>query len=535
MSLGLSKRNRLIIGILPAVLVLTAASLIAYKVGVLGYDLEQVAPTESYFVETVIEFTGHGSPVEIKLVLPPNLPTQAIRDESYISKDMKFSIDVDNGNRFGVWQGDNITGKHQIGFSATVVTESRRFLIDSTLPTIQTLPAKFGRYLMADSVTQSDNPEIVALADRLGLNPESSILRNIRLMFHYVTDSMAYVQYSGTTDALTACRLNEASCGGKSRLMVALARHLGIPGRLVGGKIMKSGRSTATHIWLELYVGGQWVPFCPTNNYFAELPSHYMTLYHGEESAITHTKDINFKYFFNLRKRLVSAATLADHATEGHDDAFNIWGVYKRAAISLELLRIIMMLPLGVLVVVIYRNLIGIPTFGTFMPALLAIGFRDTGLGNGLILFVAILTVGIIVRAILEGFHLLHTPRLAIVLSSVITFMLTSTALSVSFGFLSMARVALFPMVILTMTVERFSLITDEDGLPQAIVVALSTMLVASSAYLVMTQTTLQSIMLIFPEILLVTIAMYIYIGHYTGLRLVEFIRFRHLLWRPGE
>jgi len=524
--------SRAVIAFVPALLVIAASALAFYKVQYLGYNLDAVIQSESYYLETVMEFDGHGSPVEISMALPQNLPHQTISDEAFSSDDLRFVVETQSGNRRGIWRTESAVNRQHISYTATVMTKSQKFHIDSTLQTSQPIAGAIAADLMPDSMIQSESPAIVLLADSLRLSADSTILYNAAVMFSFVTNGLKYMPYSGTTDALTAYRLAEASCGGKARLMVALARNIGIPGRLVGGKILSSGQSTATHIWLELYIYGIWVPFCPTNNYFAEIPSNYLILYYGDEPFVTHTKDINFKYYFNLKKRLVSTTAGFAQFKKHPLDILNIWASFKRVAISLELLKIIIMLPLGVLAVVIFRNLVGLETFGTFMPALIAIGFRDTGLMNGILLFGVIILFGALIRKFLNQLQLLHTPRLAIILSSVVMFILGLTALGVSLGFLNLARVALFPMVILTLTVERFSVISEESGFRHAIRISALTLLVASCAYLLMSWRLLQAVVISFPEIILLVIAVHIYIGRYSGFRLVEFLRFRHLLVR---
>ncbi len=48
------------------------------------------------------------------------------------------------------------------------------------------------------------------------------------------------------------------------------------------------------------------------------------------------------------------------------------------------------MIPIGVLVILILRNLIGLQTLGTFTPVLIALAFRETGLQWGIALFTVI-------------------------------------------------------------------------------------------------------------------------------------------------
>lgn len=49
--------------------------------------------------------------------------------------------------------------------------------------------------------------------------------------------------------------------------------------------------------------------------------------------------------------------------------------------------QVLLTVPVGVFLLVILRNLIGIKTFGTFMPVLIAMSFRETQLLWGLVLF----------------------------------------------------------------------------------------------------------------------------------------------------
>ena len=97
-------------------------------------------------------------------------------------------------------------------------------------------------------------------------------------------------------------------------------------------------------------------------------------------------------------------------------------------------------------------------------------------------------------------------------------------------GFLDLARVALFPMVIMTLTVERFSLIAEESGIVKAIKMAFFTLLVATSAFALMASRFLQAVVISFPETILLVVALYIYIGRYSGFRLMELFRFKHIL-----
>ncbi len=62
-------------------------------------------------------------------------------------------------------------------------------------------------------------------------------------------------------------------------------------------------------------------------------------------------------------------------------------------------------------------------TFGTFMPILIALAFRETRLLWGMALFTVVVSLGLAIRFYLEYLKLLLVPRLASVLTIVILLM----------------------------------------------------------------------------------------------------------------
>ncbi len=85
-------------------------------------------------------------------------------------------------------------------------------------------------------------------------------------------------------------------------------------------------------------------------------------------------------------------------------------------------------------------------------------------------------------------------------------------------------------MVILTMTIERMSVVWEELGAGQSLSQGVGSLIVASLAYLVMSASQIQHLVFVFPELLLVLLAVTILLGRYSGYRLVELWRFRALV-----
>ncbi len=94
-------------------------------------------------------------------------------------------------------------------------------------------------------------------------------------------------------------------------------------------------------------------------------------------------------------------------------------------------------------------------------------------------------------------------------------------------------NVALFPMIIMTMTIERVSVAWEERGAGYALSQAGGSIVIAALAYLVMKQANLQHLIFVFPELLLVLLAATLVLGRYSGYRLTELFRFRALARDP--
>jgi len=94
--------------------------------------------------------------------------------------------------------------------------------------------------------------------------------------------------------------------------------------------------------------------------------------------------------------------------------------------------------------------------------------------------------------------------------------------------------VSLFPMVIISMVIERMSIVWEERGAATSIREGVGSLAIAALAYLIMSADLLSYWVTVFPEINLVVLGLIIALGRYTGFRLTELSRFRQLA-KPSE
>jgi hypothetical protein len=85
-------------------------------------------------------------------------------------------------------------------------------------------------------------------------------------------------------------------------------------------------------------------------------------------------------------------------------------------------------------------------------------------------------------------------------------------------------------MVIISMTIERMSLVWEEHGPSEALQQCIGSLFIASIGYLLMSHPVLEHLIFVFPELLLTFLAFTLLLGRYTGYRLTELWRFRSVI-----
>lgn len=189
----------------------------------------------------------------------------------------------------------------------------------------------------------------------------------------------------------------------------------------------------------------------------------------------------------------------------------------------------ILMIPLGVLIVVIMRILIGIGTSGTFMPVLIAMAFVQTSLITGLIGFILIVGVGLVIRSYLSQLNLLLVSRISTVIIMVILLIALFGVLAFKLGLTEGLKMTFFPMIILSWTIERMSVLWEEEGPKEVLTQGGGSLLIAVLTYFAMSNDIMRHLMFNFIGLQFVVMSFVLSLGTYTGYRLLELRRFKPL------
>lgn len=476
-------------------------------------------PKEISIVDVRMDLHGGTTSSSMGTYLPESNARQEIISEAVIDGKGALEISDDKFGRYAQWIGGSESEILSTIYRYEVKSTAVKYDLDSITKSSFTTPPSLSKYLLSTENIQSNHPEVIALVNELD-SANSAIPVKLKSAFDYCV-ALETVPFKGLTDAVTALRLQQASCNGKSRLFVAACRQMGLPSRLVGGLIMNTGSKRTSHQWAEVFISGFWVPFDTQNNHFASIPQNYLRLYTGDAFLFKHTAGVPFDYEFTIKKKLVlSNDSLSDH---------KLWLALERAGIPIEMFRFLLLLPIGAAIVAVMRNIVGLKTFGLFLPALIAASMRETGLLIGLSAFLIVIAVVASLNPLLNKWRLLYTPRLVIMLISVIGLFFGFSFLGFITDIRAFAFVTLFPVVIVAITAERLAKRIEDSGYASALSVSGQTLIVIILSYWTMNSTTLEAIFLAFPELFFVLMGLMLVMGRWTGIRALEYYRFRHL------
>ncbi len=502
------------------ILALTAVGLglAIHKYLEVGYPFIPRQQIAIWTIEAKVSFRATGGPVKVKLAVPGEQPTLGILDEIGTSLDYGFTPPGAQNEKTGfyrtvTWSREEARrGRQELFYRVDVYKRPSSMDFDVLPP-----PAVLDPSYMEEPLSVAAD-QVVSQAKRYSADGVTFMGQLIQLLGDSTNQNVQYLLEGAKSDLA------------KSRLLLNLALKAGYNAHLIRALVLGESSSSQSLVPGVLILGddGQGDLFAWGNPQPVE-DGDILAWQRGGPALIELRGGRDARVEFAVMKRQLPATFVLEQASEQQSGS---WVNFSLSQLSIEQqnsYRLLLMIPLGALVVVIMRNLVGIKTSGTFMPILLAMAFLKTTLLSGLILFVIVVSAGLIMRSYLSRLDLLLVPRISAVVVVVIGIMVGFGLIGSRFNLAIASSVTLFPTIILAWTVERLSVLWEEDGLHEVAVQAAGSLVVAILAYFVMGNGTLRYLVFIFPELLLVVLAGILGLGQYAGYRLTELIRFSPL------
>ena len=336
-------------------------------------------------------------------------------------------------------------------------------------------------------------------------------------LFNYVSNNIRIKKHAGR-DSEKALSQKSASELGSINTLIALLRTAHLPARLVTGVNLQARATEQPFYWLEVYDAETWIPLDPVRGYLRNLPPHFIPLRKGDAPLVV-TENAKVKSTSWKIETVNAPSGLSTSASSKLTDIFDL---NRLSPENRENLGLLLLLPLGVLATEVMRQLMGIRTYGTFTPSLMALAVIHVDKVTAITVFLLVTIIGITIRAYLPNLNLQRTARLAMVFTLVSICMAVIMSGFIYFDPTADSVVVLLPVVVLTMLVDRIYTIADQRGMRTALVRLLWTAVAAFVSLLVLLQADWSIWLVAYPEIHALTLALIIIIGLYHGPKLSD-------------
>jgi hypothetical protein len=497
-------------------LILLGGGFTLYQYLVLEMPLKENKETFIWSVETMIKFHAkEGMPIKVKLEIPTLESTDFVRlRENFISRHYGYTVQPENNKRYVIWSIRRAKGMQTLYYKLNIYKYDNNTKLDKNLE--QELP-----------IVQQSLLTNIPDAEKLTME---ELLDSIRSHSSDVsTFTVNTIQASNDFINKKAHSFLERKPEKIAKYIVQLLAMANIPAKVVYAVELKEGNNIYPTIWIKSFNGEKWLYFNITTG-TEGLPDNILP-WGTDFSMLNIEGGYQQKIRFSITREITNAMNLALDMGEKLRFKAIDFSLFSLPLHIQHVYRVLFLVPIGVFIILLLRIFIGLETIGTFMPVLIALAFRDTQLIGGIILFAVITIIGLLLRANLEQIKLLIVPKLSVILTAVIILIAIISIISNKLDIECGLSIALFPMVILTMTIERLSILWEERDGASVIKIGLSSLFAASMAYLIMSISWVHYVFFAFPGLLLILMAIMLLCGRYRGYRLLELLRFKEFLF----
>ena len=499
--------------LIAVVLLLLSSALISYRIISLKYPVFPTAAGKAWQLDMEAHIKADQKEISVMIGLPYSHAGEIVVEERIASGELNFNLLREGPNQIGIWSGNVGPGEEVIRYRATIYMAHRRSS-KAKPPKLEPYPASVGK-------TEQ------ALAERL-VEKWSKLAPPARLRAVAATVAGNWGEPPPDDQDLWAWSAFQKKHGRLEPLLVLL-RAAGLPALPAEGLYLTENVTTALVVWVEVWTGQDWENLQPETGEIYQKPVLLLPLKTGDLPAVRISHGELSWVRWTLSQQIIKQWRIHFERIIKSERFLDRWSLFRLPTEFQRTFRILLLVPISALMICLLRNIVGFPTFGIFMPVLMALAFRSTGLAYGLGIFAGVVLIGYVVRRWINKLRLLLVPRLSVILTLVIISFTIFALIGNKLGLREFMAVGLLPFVILTMTIERFFVISEEAGVYEGLRTAAGSAAVAAITYEIIQFEPLQLTFFVYPELMFAVAAVQVLIGRYTGYRLSEFIRFRKL------
>lgn len=219
----------------------------------------------------------------------------------------------------------------------------------------------------------------------------------------------------------------------------------------------------------------------------------------------------------------------------------------RNLSLDPDTLIFLITLPLVITILSFAKYVMGLKSFGIYVPVILTFMFYQfsridgltisttRGLKYGLFITLVVFISSYISYKLVQPLTLHYYSKLAIVTTNVTVSLLLVLFLLDIINKEGILRVDIFSLILLASISERFTNLLASKQTTTAFLLSLQTILLGMFCFFVISSTSVQNAFLNYPWLILLSFPINYIIGRFTGLRLTELYRFRELIKKDTE
>lgn len=458
---------------------------------------------QTWSIEAKVDFEADGNPVTARLAIPNTQPGFTQLNQQTASPGYGLSFVERETGTYAEWSIREANGDQSLYYKVDMLVDpfaipDEQVIVPSAKPNVEKEPYATAAQMILDRAIERS----------------SSNYTLARELIHEFNNQQQ------TAELL-------AQVKPKTAWISQLLQEAGVPARRIHALELEDGRRRQSLIeYLQVFDETEYEVFNPETGEQGQAENMLLWQYHsGPVLEVIGATNAQVSFSMISQEQPFNIALNQKFA----DNEWLNFSLYTLPLEEQAIFKGILLIPVGVLIVVLMRILVGIKTSGTFMPVLIAMAFIQTSLMTGLIGFLLIVGVGLMIRSYLSYLNLLLVARISAVIIMVIGMIAIFSIIAYKFGLTEGMKITFFPMIILAWTIERMSILWEEEGAKQVMIQGGGSLLVAIFAYMAMNLDWVRHLTFNFMGIQLILMALTLVAGSYTGYRLLELKRFKPL------
>ena len=408
----MKNNNRHVYGLI-ITLFLLGSGIFFYRHMVLDVPLTDTETINSWMVESNLRFIADkNTPIKASFNIPYLPPHFAILDEYFVSRSYGVTTNLNGYNRETVWSIRRAMGQQSLYYRAIFRQTGSNESSLSKPPAIKTQPLDENQKSAADTITnqvRQSSADIQTFAQ--------STIKELN-------------KQDGNAKLLVGNEFNDKSIINAAVLILNQSKIFAMP---VKGIYLSQQIKADLKSLLAVFNGKDWIYINPRTG-SAGLPKEFLIWQYDNEPMYDVIGGKNPQFSLTVSPTPINALSIAKSRGLQADSQLLRFSLLQLPVNVQATYKILLTVPIGAFIILILRNFVGIKTFGTFMPVLIALAFRETHVIWGICLFVIIVSFGLLARFYLDQLRLLLVPRLAAILTVVILLMIFISILSQNLG-----------------------------------------------------------------------------------------------------